>query len=97
MRTARALSYYVLCLKLGRLLPGTKTIVELIRTDHREEHCEILQRMHEARERPRMLTDLSELSMLIDRLALQQIAAAREEAKLRAASNPSNPGSPEHP
>jgi hypothetical protein len=82
-RTARALSYYVLCKKLGRWLPGTKTVLELIRTQHRDHHCEILQRMHDARKRPTMETDLVEMTQLIDQLVLEQLKVAQAEAALR--------------
>ena len=68
-RTARALCYYVLCQKIGQWLPGRLTVLEQIRTDHRAHHCEILQRMHDARARPDMMTDLTEMAALIDSLA----------------------------
>lgn len=92
-RTARALSYYVLCKKLGMWLPGTTTVLELIRTKHRAHHCEILQRMHDARKRPTMETDLAEMTALIDQLLLEQVKVAQQEAALRAASNPPTSGS----
>jgi len=75
-RTARALSYYILCIKLQKWLPGDLTVVEQLRTNHRSHHCEILQRMHNARQRPEMKTDLGEMAALIDRLALEQVQAA---------------------
>jgi fido (protein-threonine AMPylation protein) len=73
-RTARALCYYVLCKKVEQWIPGEKTVLEQIRTDHRAHHCEILQRMHLARVSPAMTTDLSELSDLINSLLLEQIS-----------------------
>lgn len=91
-RTARALSYYVLCKKLNRWLPGTVTVLELIRTQHRNHHCEILQRMHDARKRPGMETSLDEMVALIDALVLEQIRLFKEEEAQRAANNPSTPG-----
>lgn len=72
-RTARALCYYVLCKKFGQWLPGSITVVELLRTQHRAHHCEILQRMHDARLRPAMETDVTEMVQLIDRLVVEQI------------------------
>src|SRR5690606_28792165 len=60
-RTARALSYFVLCRKLSLWVPGSVTVLELIRTQHRDHHCDILQRMHDARNRPDMKTDLAEM------------------------------------
>lgn len=78
-RTARSLCYYVLCKKLGHWLPGSVTVLELIRTDHRTHHCEILQRMHDARVRPNMITDLAEMTSLIDQLTLIQIQSHHQE------------------
>ncbi|MEO0462856.1 MAG: Fic family protein [Pseudomonadota bacterium] len=78
-RTARALSYYVLCKKLGQWLPGSTTVLELIRTEHRNHHCEILQRMHDARERPTMVTDLAEMKELISALLLIQLQSANPQ------------------
>src|SRR6185312_14080116 len=42
-RTARAACYYLLCVRNGMLLPGTKTVPELIRDD-RQPYCEALRR-----------------------------------------------------
>lgn len=89
-RTARALCYYVLCQKLGNWLLGSVTILELIRTQHREHHCEILQRMHDARKTPSMETDLTEMTDLIDNLVLEQINLAKAEQS--AANTPTTPG-----
>lgn len=79
-RTTRALSYYVLCKKLGQWLPGSTTVLESIRTDHRAHHCEILQRMHNGRERPKMITDLSEMKQLMSGLLLLQLQCAKGES-----------------
>ena len=85
-RTARALSYYVLCKKLGQWLPGSITVLELLRTQHRHHHCEILQRMHDTRLTPHMLTNLVEMSDLLEMLLREQIRLAQEEiAELSAA------------
>lgn len=78
-RTARALCYYVLCQKLGQWLPGKLTVLEQIRTSYRAHHCDVLQRMHNARVRPAMTTDLTEMSSLIDILATTQINHFRAE------------------
>lgn len=75
-RTARALCYYVLCKKFGQWLPGSTTVLELIRTEHRAHHCEILIRMDQVRQQPDMITDLTELAALIDQLAVIQIQSA---------------------
>lgn len=89
-RTARALSYYVFCKKEGQWLPGSMTFVELIRAKHRPQYCEIMQRMHDARSRPDMMTDLAELVAFLDPLILEQVRLHQQEqaAKQPAASNP---------
>lgn len=83
-RTARALSYFVLCRKLGQWVPGSVTVLELIRTQHRAHHCEILQRMHDARRRPEMVTDIAEMDALIDQLLGEQVRLAQIEIAERA-------------
>lgn len=40
-RTARALSYYLICVKMGRLLPGNRILPQLIR-DQRDECIQLL-------------------------------------------------------
>jgi Fic family protein len=84
-RSARALSYFVLCRKVGFWLPGSVTVLELIRTKHRAHHCDILQRMHNARARPAMETDLAEMTALINDLLEEQVRVAQEEIAKRAA------------
>lgn len=93
-RTARALSYYVLCKKLQKWIPGRVTVVELIRTQHRAHHCDILQRMHDGRQRPAMETDLAEMAQLIDQLLVEQIRLHNEEVAARqpAANTQPTPG-----
>ncbi|MBB5711077.1 Fic family protein [Sphingomonas xinjiangensis] len=95
-RTARALCYYVLCQKIGQWLPGRLTVLEQIRTSHREHHCNILQRMHEARARPDMTTDITELATLIDSLVVTQISTYHMEqaAAIAAASGMSSAAQP---
>lgn len=80
-RTARALCYFVLCKKLGNWLRGKTTIMELIRTDGRNEYCNILQRMHEARTGPEMTTDLTEMTTFLNDLVLKQIKTADEDGE----------------
>jgi Fic family protein len=94
-RTARALSYYVFCKKHGEWLPGSITFIELIRAQHRDQYCEILQRMHVARQRPAMQTDLRELVALIGQLVLEQIRLHQQEVAARqaAANSPPTGGS----
>jgi Fic family protein len=88
-RTARALSYYVFCKKQGQWLPGSVTFVELIRATHRQDYCEILQRMHLARKIPKMETDLTEMVPFLGQLILEQITLHQQEqaAKQPAASS----------
>lgn len=76
-RTARALSYFVLCKKLGRWLPGETTVMELIRAEERDHYCEILQRMHDARTKE-MMTDLAEMTTFLNDLVLRQIRTASD-------------------
>lgn len=91
-RTARALSYYVLCKKLRLWIPGSLTVLELIRTDHRAHHCKILQRMHDARERPSMNTDLTEMKNLINDLLTIQVENAQREIQAQQVSAQSGTG-----
>jgi hypothetical protein len=75
-RTARALMYYVLCKKLGQWLPGTTTIMELIRADTHDEMCDIMQKMHDGKELGTMKTDLAEITSFLNGLILKQLATA---------------------
>lgn len=75
-RTARALMYFVLCKKLNRWLPGTTTVMELIRNDTHDQMCEIMQRMHDAKAPGTMETDLSEINAFLNALVLKQISTA---------------------
>lgn len=92
-RTARALCYYVLCQKIGQWVPGNNIVLEQLRTLHQAHHIEILQRMHDVRQRPKMETDLTEMTALIDNLLLQQITSYQAEqataATQLAANSPS--------
>jgi Fic family protein len=85
-RTSRALCYFVLCRKLGTWLRGETSIMEMIRTDGRDQYCDILQRMHEARSKEKLVTDLSEMTAYLNDLVLQQIQTATTPP---AASSPS--------
>jgi len=76
-RTARALMYYVLCKKLDQWLPGTTTVMELIREDTHDQMCEIMQRMHNAKLPNTMDTDLGEITAFLNDLVLRQIASAQ--------------------
>ncbi|HEX7856075.1 MAG TPA: Fic family protein [Sphingobium sp.] len=72
-RTARALSYFVLCKKIGQWLPGSVTVMELIRADNRPQYCQILQKMHDARQHPAFRTNLTEMTAFLNDLILRQI------------------------
>ena len=54
---------------------------------HRDYHCEVLQRMHDARRRPTMETDIDEMAALIDDLVVEQIRLHNEELASRAANS----------
>lgn len=75
-RTARALCYFVLCRKLKKWLPGETNIMELIRAQEHDEMCEIMQRMHDAKEPGTMSTDLTECTAYLNRLVLEQLKTA---------------------
>lgn len=75
-RTARALCYFVLCKKLGKWMRGKTTIMELIRTEGRDQYCDILQRIHDGREGNAMRTDINEMTTFLGDLVLKQIRTA---------------------
>lgn len=66
-RTARASCYFVLCLRLGKLLPGTKIIPELLNSVHDE---------YELALRAADQGDMNALHQLLHRLLQEQIASA---------------------
>jgi hypothetical protein len=70
-RTARAASYFVLCVKSGGWLRGTTILPELIRQNHKE-YCDALQLGHESSASGNL--DLSVLHALIVRLLNEQFA-----------------------
>lgn len=82
-RTARAASYFVLCLRLGGWLPGNTILPELLRRD-RAAYVDALQKADASL--PNL--DLSELHALLSRLLQEQIAGAMTPA---AAPPPANP------
>lgn len=69
-RTARAAAYFVLCVKLGGLLPGEKILPELLR-ENRDEYVAALQ--HADRELVNNAPDLSVLHQLLVRLIEEQV------------------------
>ncbi|MEQ1534686.1 MAG: Fic family protein [Burkholderiaceae bacterium] len=66
-RTARAACYFVLCLRLGKLLPGTKILPELLNQVHDE---------YELALRAADNNDRAPLETLLHRLLQEQIASA---------------------
>ena len=73
-RTARATSYFVLCLKAGGLLPGDTILPELIRRN-RDEYCAALQKSHESWDAGKL--DLASLHALVSRLVEEQLASVQ--------------------
>jgi len=77
-RTARALCYFVLCRKLGNWLRGRVAFIEFIKDQAHDQYCDILQRMHVAKQ-PGMTTDLDEMTAFLNSLIIQQLATADPE------------------
>jgi Fic family protein len=69
-RTARAACYYLICLKAGRLLPGTKIVPERIR-DNREPYYAALQAADVAWEEGRV--DVNDLAVYLAELLKAQL------------------------
>lgn len=76
-RTARAASYFVLCVKLGGWLPGHTILPELIRRE-RDAYVIALQKADESFHNGQI--DLSELHALLSRLLSEQIDGANQGA-----------------
>lgn len=72
-RTARAACYFVLCLHLGRLLPGKVILPELIK-QNRDEYVHALTHCDQSVTNGGL--DLAPLHMLLSRLIQQQIDSA---------------------
>jgi Fic family protein len=77
-RTSRALAYYVLCAKVGYVLPGHKTVPEQIAAD-KKPYYEALEAADAALEGGR--PDLSGLEALLDSQIAAQLLSAYEDAK----------------
>jgi len=84
-RTSRALAYYVLCGKLGYLLPGSETVPEQIAAD-RTPYYKALEEadLHYARGK----LDLSALEALLDKCLATQLLSAYNDAKNPSAGTP---------
>jgi Fic family protein len=72
-RTARAASYFVLCVKQGQWLPGTTILPELIRL-HRDEYVRALEQVDKSVAEGKL--DLSPLHGLLSQLLSEQLATA---------------------
>jgi Fic family protein len=76
-RTARAISYLLLCLRLGYRLPGTNTIPEQIAKDKKPYYV-ALEAADAAWESKKI--DLSELEVLLSALLANQLVGVHEQA-----------------
>ena len=74
-RSSRAIAYFIMCVKFGDWLPGSLTVTEQIRVHHRQEYCDILNRMDGKMDKDG-LTDLSEMVAFLGRLLLAQLQSA---------------------
>lgn len=74
-RSSRALAYFIMCKKFGDWLPGSLTVTEQIRIQHRQKYCEILNRMDGEISKDG-LTDLVEMVSFLDELLLNQLKTA---------------------
>ncbi|HUA99149.1 MAG TPA: hypothetical protein VMA34_12535, partial [Terracidiphilus sp.] len=70
-RTARAACYYLLCMKAGGLLPGSKIVPERIR-ENRARYCDALEAADRAWDQG--LYDVSLLADLLQELLLAQLS-----------------------
>jgi Fic family protein len=84
-RTARAASYFVICLKLGGWLRGTVILPELLRRN-RAEYVAILKGVDKAYLAGQL--DLGPLRALIERLLLEQINSAENDQSGEDAAQP---------
>jgi prophage maintenance system killer protein len=85
-RTARATCYFVLCLASGKLLPGTKTLPELI-VRERPRYVEALRKADQGGE-----GHLGELHALLVELLSEQLASAEDPGMVAAPAEPPQPG-----
>lgn len=71
-RSSRALAYFIMCRRFGDWLPGDLTVTEQIRIHHRQQYCEILNRMDHAKDADG-LTDLGEMVKFLGELLTKQL------------------------
>lgn len=84
-RTTRAISYYVLCCKLGFHVPGVTTIPELIAQD-KGAYYKALEAGDDACDSGR--TDVSRMEVLLKDLVAKQVIAHAESATVRRSKPP---------
>lgn len=89
-RTARAASYYILCLKNGGLLRGSPILPELLK-QNRSEYVEALKKVDESL--PTGTLDLAPLHSLVVRLLELQLASAASPAVSVPTDQSPNPSS----
>lgn len=77
-RTARAVSYLVLCMKMGGRIAGTRTIPDLI-SQNKEPYYNALEAADRSLEK-NQTPDLSELENVLENLLADQLVSALEEA-----------------
>jgi Fic family protein len=77
-RTTRAVSYYVLCVKLGFHMPGVTTVAEMIAQD-KEPYYKALEAADEAEKKGRL--DVSEMEYLLSDLLAKQMVLALQRAE----------------
>ena len=73
-RSSRAICYFILCVKYGWWLPGSLSLPEQIRIQHRPRYCEILSRM-DGQMNGEGLTDLREMTEFLNELLTEQLAS----------------------
>jgi Fic family protein len=74
-RSSRALCYFVLCVKYKFWLPGSLSLPEQIRLQHRPLYCEILGRMDANMDKDGM-TDLKEMTGFLNDRLTDQLGSA---------------------
>lgn len=75
-RSARAACYFVICLKLGNLLPGKFILPELLRA-HRDEYVAVLKLVDASHHSGKL--DLLPLQQLLQKLLIIQVNSAGDE------------------
>jgi Fic family protein len=80
-RTARAVSYLVLCMKMGGRIPGTRTIPDLI-SENKKAYYEALEVADECWASKNDI-DLTQLEEVLGNLLAEQLVSALEEASGR--------------